>query len=60
MMSPRLLSRGSRAERLAGSCCFLRSFYVFEGLGQTGELIAQPHIFFLKQVYGGTPVQVTA
>jgi hypothetical protein len=38
----------------------LRSFYVFEGLGQTGGLIAQPHIFFLKQVYGGTPVQVTA
>ena len=31
-----------------------------KGSGQTGGLIAQPLNYFLKQVYGWTPVQVTA
>ncbi len=39
---------------------FFALVYVVEGLGQTGGLIAQPLNYFLKQVYGWTPVQVTA
>ncbi len=38
---------------------FFALVYVVEGLGQTGGLIAQPLNYFLKQVYGWTPVQVT-
>jgi predicted MFS family arabinose efflux permease len=39
---------------------FFALVYVVEGLGQTGGLIAQPLNYFLKQVYGWSPVQVTA
>jgi MFS family permease len=39
---------------------FFALVYVVEGIGQTGGLIAQPLNYFLKQVYGWTPVQVTA
>jgi MFS family permease len=39
---------------------FFALVYIVEGLGQTGGLIAQPLNYFLKQVYGWTPVQVTA
>ncbi|MGH7063354.1 MAG: MFS transporter [Stellaceae bacterium] len=39
---------------------FFALVYVVEGLGQAGGLIAQPLNYFLKQVYGWTPVQVTA
>ena len=40
---------------------FFALVYLVEGLGQTGAgLIAQPLNYFLKQVYGWTPVQVTA
>ena len=39
---------------------FFALVYIVEGLGQTGGLIAQPLDYFLKQVYGWTPVQVTA
>ncbi|HEV2098022.1 MAG TPA: MFS transporter [Stellaceae bacterium] len=39
---------------------FFALVYVVEGLGQTGGLIAQPLNYFLKQVYGWNPVQVTA
>ncbi|MGH7246899.1 MAG: MFS transporter, partial [Pseudomonadota bacterium] len=40
---------------------FFALVYVVEGLGQAGAgLIAQPLNYFLKQVYGWTPVQVTA
>ncbi len=39
---------------------FFALVYVVEGMGQTGGLIAQPLNYFLKQVYGWTPVQVTA
>ena len=38
---------------------FFALVYIVEGLGQTGGLIAQPLNYFLKQVYGWTPVQVT-
>ena len=39
---------------------FFGIVYVVEGLGQTGGLIAQPLTYFLKEVHGWTPVQVTA
>ena len=39
---------------------FFGIVYVVEGLGQTGGLIAQPLNYFLKEVHGWTPVQVTA
>ena len=39
---------------------FFALVYIVEGLGQTGGLIAQPLNYFLKQVYGWTPVQLTA
>jgi MFS family permease len=38
---------------------FFALVYVVEGLGQTGGLIAQPLNYYLKQVFGWTPVQVT-
>ncbi|MBV8739155.1 MAG: MFS transporter [Alphaproteobacteria bacterium] len=38
---------------------FFAIVYIVEGLGQTGGLIAQPLNYYLKQVYGWTPVQVT-
>jgi MFS family permease len=39
---------------------FFALVYLVEGLGQTGGLIAQPLNYFLKEVYGWTPVRVTA
>src|SRR5271155_1813716 len=39
---------------------FFALVYVVEGLGQIGGLIAQPLNYFLKQVHGWTPFQVTA
>ncbi len=39
---------------------FFALVYVVEGLGQIGGLIAQPLTYYLKQVQGWTPVQITA
>lgn len=39
---------------------FFGIVYVVEGFGQTGGLIDQPLNYYLKQVQGWTPVQVTA
>ena len=39
---------------------FFALVYIVEGLGQVGGLIAQPLTYYLKQVHGWTPVQVTA
>ena len=39
---------------------FFGLVYVVEGIGQTGGLIAQPLNYYLKQIFGWTPVQVTA
>ncbi|MFY9892801.1 MAG: MFS transporter [Xanthobacteraceae bacterium] len=39
---------------------FFALVYVVEGVGQVGGLIAQPLSFYLKQVHGWTPLQVTA
>ncbi len=39
---------------------FFALVYVVEGLGQVVGLISQPLTYYLKQVHGWTPVQVTA
>jgi MFS family permease len=39
---------------------FFALLYVVEGVGQVGGLIAQPLSYFLKEVHGWTPFQVTA
>jgi hypothetical protein len=39
---------------------FFAVVYLVEGFGQTGGLIAQPLNYYLKEVYGWTPVRVTA
>jgi predicted MFS family arabinose efflux permease len=48
--------RGSMAHLL----WFFALVYVVEGLGQIGGLIAQPLNYYLKQVSGWTPLQITA
>ena len=50
----------SESRQVSRLMLFFALVYVVEGLGQTGGLIAQPLNYFLKQVYGWTPVQVTA
>jgi hypothetical protein len=54
--SDRLSERGSMAHLL----WFFALVYLVEGLGQIGGLIAQPLTYYLKQVRGWTPVQITA
>src|SRR5271169_5528210 len=49
-------NRGSMSHLL----WFFALVYVVEGLGQIGGLIAQPLTYFLKQVHGWTPLQITA
>jgi MFS family permease len=39
---------------------FFALVYLVEGLGQIGGLISQPLTYYLKEVHGWTPVQVTA
>src|SRR6202163_4244531 len=39
---------------------FFALVYVVEGLGQIGGLIAQPLNYYLKEVHGWTPFQITA
>jgi predicted MFS family arabinose efflux permease len=39
---------------------FFALVYVVEGLGQIGGLISQPLNYYLKEVHGWTPLQITA
>jgi len=39
---------------------FFALVYVVEGMGQIGGLIAQPLNYYLKEVHGWTPFQITA
>jgi len=39
---------------------FFALVYIVEGVGQIGGLIAQPLTYYLKQVQGWTPLQITA
>jgi len=49
-------NRGSMSHLL----WFFALVYVVEGLGQIGGLVSQPLTYFLKQVHGWTPLQITA
>ena len=55
-----IAERPSERRQISRLMLFFALVYIVEGLGQTGGLIAQPLNYFLKQVYGWTPVQVTA
>lgn len=50
-----LKDRGSMSHLL----WFFALVYVVEGLGQIGGLLSQPLNYYLKQVYGWTPLQIT-
>ena len=52
----RLSERGSMAHLL----WFFALVYIVEGLGQIGGLVSQPLTYYLKQVQGWTPLQITA
>ena len=52
--------RLSESRQISRLMLFFALVYIVEGLGQTGGLTAQPLNYFLKQVYGWSPVQVTA
>src|ERR1700741_675375 len=54
--SAHLSERGSMAHLL----WFFALVYLVEGLGQIGGLISQPLNYYLKQVQGWTPLQITA
>src|SRR6202040_3435215 len=54
--SARLSERGSMVHLL----WFFALVYLVEGLGQIGGLISQPLNYYLKQVQGWTPLQITA
>jgi MFS family permease len=65
--APRKNASESAEERLATKrlishlLWFFALVYIVEGLGQVaGGLISQPLTYYLKQVHGWTPVQVTA
>ncbi len=47
-------------KQVARITVFLSVVYVVEGFGQTNGLIAQPLNYYLKEVHGWTPVQVTS
>lgn len=59
-VAARTAGRPPESRQISRLMLFFALVYVVEGLGQSGGLIAQPLNFFLKQVYGWTPVQVTA
>ena len=60
--TPSPQSHGLPAEKQAVSrlLLFFALVYVVEGLGQIVGLIAQPLNYYLKEVHGWTPIQVTA
>src|ERR1700691_6678683 len=59
--APSALGEQPQANRLVSHLLwFFALVYIVEGLGQVGGLIAQPLTYYLKQVHGWTPVQVTA
>src|SRR5260370_38578912 len=50
----------SDAKTIRRLLIFFALVYVVEGLGQIVGLISQPLNYYLKEVHGWTPVQVTA
>jgi MFS family permease len=63
-MNERVPSRGAapgaEAKTITHLMIFFALVYVVEGLGQIVGLISQPLNYYLKEVHGWTPVQVTA
>src|SRR5689334_7590036 len=57
--SPIALTAESR-KQITRITVFLSLVYVVEGFGQTGGLIAQPLNYYLKEVQGFSPVQISA
>jgi predicted MFS family arabinose efflux permease len=52
--------RGQERGSMTHLLWFFALVYVVEGLGQIGGLISQPLNYYLKQVHGWTPLQITA
>ncbi len=48
------------ARRIRRLMLYFGTVYVVEGIGQTDGIIAQPLIYYFKEVHSWTPVQVTA
>src|SRR5262249_31932415 len=57
---PEALDLSAEQRSRSNLLLFFALFYVVEGLGQIGGLIAQPLNYYLKQVHGWTPLQITA
>jgi MFS family permease len=62
MIEPSLQNDASAQDRgmTTRLLVFFALVYVVEGVGQVGGLIAQPLSYYLKEVHGWTPLQVTA
>jgi len=58
--SPPAAETAENKQAIGHLLVFFALVYVVEGLGQIGGLIAQPLNYFLKEVHGWTPFQVTA
>jgi MFS family permease len=60
--APAVESHASVSERgsMGHLLWFFALVYIVEGLGQIGGLISQPLNYYLKQVQGWTPLQITA
>jgi hypothetical protein len=48
------------ARRIRHLMFYFGMVFVVEGIGQTDGIIAQPLIYYFKEVHSWTPVQVTA
>ena len=60
-IEPLALPVGDRSDAAVGHLLlFFSLVYLVEGLGQVVGLIAQPLTYYLKEIQGWTPVQVTA
>jgi MFS family permease len=59
-LDPAAKGRAGERRQVSRLMGFFALVYLVEGFGQTGGLIAQPLNYYLKEVYGWTPVQVTA
>jgi len=58
--SPLAAERATNRRAVDRLLLFFALVYVVEGLGQIVGLIAQPLNYYLKQVYGWTPLQISA
>jgi MFS family permease len=59
-LSPSPVVLSSEDRTVSNLLIFFALVYVVEGLGQVVGLISQPLNYYLKEIYGWTPLQVTA